>query len=384
MLQKVDTSFDREKLNEIADTITKLPDNKKFISKIQKIIKDRRDLYFEKNIVDWGLAEHLAFGSLLSEGYYVRISGEDVGRGTFSHRHSVVKTEDFEEEIIPLNQIKGGKFSTYNSLLSEYGVLGFEYGYALTTPDTLTIWEAQFGDFANGAQIMIDQYICCGEDKWKNQNGLVMLLPHGFEGQGAEHSSARVERYLQLCSNSNMYVTNCTTPANFYHLLRRQQKAKFRKPLVVFTPKGLLRHPQVISPIEDLTNGSFQEVIDDPNVNPKEIKTLVFCSGRFYYDLIAEREKLGRKDIAFVRIEQLFPLPVEQLKEIISRYPKVKDYVWAQEEPKNMGAYGYMLMNFDWITWRLASSGAYSAPASGSHTRDRIRHKEAIDKVFNK
>lgn len=384
MLQKVDTSFDREKLNEIADTITKLPDNKNFISKIQKIIKDRRDLYFEKNIIDWGLAEHLAFGSLLSEGYNVRISGEDVGRGTFSHRHSVVKTEDFEEEIIPLNQIKGGKFSTYNSLLSEYGVLGFEYGYALTTPDTLTIWEAQFGDFANGAQIMIDQYICCGEDKWKNQNGLVMLLPHGFEGQGAEHSSARVERYLQLCSNSNIYVTNCTTPANFYHLLRRQQKAKFRKPLVVFTPKGLLRHPQVISPIEDLTNGSFQEVIDDPNVNPKEIKTLVFCSGRFYYDLIAEREKLGRKDIAFVRIEQLFPLPVEQLKEIISRYPKVKDYVWAQEEPKNMGAYGYMLMNFDWITWRLASSGAYSAPASGSHTRDRIRHKEAIDKVFNK
>ncbi|MDO4881407.1 MAG: 2-oxoglutarate dehydrogenase E1 component [Capnocytophaga sp.] len=384
MLQKVDTSFRREKLDEIAQQITTLPENKKFINKIQKIIKDRKDLYFERNTVDWGLAEHLAFGSLLSEGYNVRISGEDVGRGTFSHRHAVIKTEDTEEEFIPLNQIQGGKFHSYNSLLSEYGVLGFEYGYALTAPQTLTIWEAQFGDFANGAQIMIDQYICCGEDKWKNQNGLVMLLPHGFEGQGAEHSSARIERYLQLCSNSNMYVTNCTTPANFFHLLRRQQKVSFRKPLVVFTPKGLLRHPQAISSVEELANGHFQEVIQDNSVTPAEVTTLVFCSGRFYYDLIAEREKLNRKDVAIVRIEQLFPLPTEQLKDLIAQYPNANDFVWAQEEPKNMGAYGYMLMNFDLVPFRLAASGAFSAPASGSHTRDRIRHKEAIDKVFQK
>ncbi|RKW19211.1 MAG: 2-oxoglutarate dehydrogenase E1 component, partial [Capnocytophaga sp.] len=308
MLLRVDTSFSREKLDQLAALITVLPEDKKFINKISKIIKERNNLYFEQQKVDWGLAEHLAFATLLSEGHDVRISGEDVGRGTFSHRHAVIKTEDTEEEIIPLSRIKelgGGTFRSFNSLLSEYGVLGFEYGYALTTPQTLTIWEAQFGDFANGAQIMIDQYISCGEDKWKNQSGLVMLLPHGYEGQGAEHSSARLERYLQLCASQNMFVTNCTTPANIYHLLRRQLKAPFRKPVIACSPKSLLRHPLVISSIEELTNGYFQEVIDDAQVNPQEVRTLVFCSGRFYYDLLAEREKLNRQDVALVRIEQL-------------------------------------------------------------------------------
>ena len=385
MLLKISTAYEREKLDALAQLITTLPEDKKFINKITKIIKERHNLYFEQNKVDWGMAEHLAFATLLSEGHDVRLSGEDVGRGTFSHRHAVVKEEESEESIIPLSRIKeqgGGTFHVYNSLLSEYGVLGFEYGYALTAPQTLTIWEAQFGDFANGAQIMIDQYICCGEDKWKNQNGLVMLLPHGYEGQGAEHSSARLERYLQLCATQNMYVTNCTTPANLFHLLRRQLKAPFRKPLVAMSPKSLLRHPLVISSVEELTQGYFQEVLDDSQVNPEEVRTLTFCSGRFYYDLLAEREKLGRKDVALVRIEQLFPLPIEELKLIIVRYPNVTDYVWAQEEPKNMGAYGYMLMNFDIVKWRLAAANAYSAPAPGSPMRHKARHQEAIDKVF--
>ena len=385
MLLKISTSYEREKLDALAQLITTLPEDKKFINKITKIIKERHNLYFEQNKVDWGMAEHLAFATLLSEGHDVRLSGEDVGRGTFSHRHAVVKEEESEESIIPLSRIKeqgGGTFHVYNSLLSEYGVLGFEYGYALTAPQTLTIWEAQFGDFANGAQIMIDQYICCGEDKWKNQSGLVMLLPHGYEGQGAEHSSARLERYLQLCATQNMYVTNCTTPANLFHLLRRQLKAPFRKPLVAMSPKSLLRHPLVISSVEELTQGYFQEVLDDSQVNPEEVRTLTFCSGRFYYDLLAEREKLGRKDVALVRIEQLFPLPIEELKLIIARYPNATDYVWAQEEPKNMGAYGYMLMNFDIVKWRLAAANAYSAPAPGSPMRHKARHQEAIDKVF--
>ena len=385
MLLKISTSYEREKLDALAQLITTLPEDKKFINKITKIIKERHNLYFEQNKVDWGMAEHLAFATLLSEGHDVRLSGEDVGRGTFSHRHAVVKEEESEESVIPLSRIKeqgGGTFHVYNSLLSEYGVLGFEYGYALTAPQTLTIWEAQFGDFANGAQIMIDQYICCGEDKWKNQSGLVMLLPHGYEGQGAEHSSARLERYLQLCATQNMYVTNCTTPANLFHLLRRQLKAPFRKPLVAMSPKSLLRHPLVISSVEELTQGYFQEVLDDSQVNPEEVRTLTFCSGRFYYDLLAEREKLGRKDVALVRIEQLFPLPIEELKLIIVRYPNVTDYVWAQEEPKNMGAYGYMLMNFDIVKWRLAAANAYSAPAPGSPMRHKARHQEAIDKVF--
>lgn len=385
MLQKVNTTFDKKTLDELIIAISTLPSDKKFINKISKIITDRKVLY-DANTIDWGTAETLAYASLLTEGYDIRISGQDVERGTFSHRHGVVKVEDSEEEVILLNNIpsKKGKFSIYNSFLSEYGVLGFDYGYALANPNALTIWEAQFGDFSNGAQIMIDQYISCGEDKWNNQNGVVLLLPHGYEGQGAEHSSARAERYLQLCARHNMFVANCTTPANFFHLLRRQMKTNYRKPLVVFSPKSLLRHPECISSQEDLYNGMFQEVIDDPMADKKNCKTLVFCSGKFYYDIKAEREKLGRTDVAIVRIEQLFPLPIAQLKEVIASYSNVDDYVWAQEEPKNMGAYGFMLMNFNLVPWRLASLKAYAAPAAGSHTRDRRRHADAIRMVFDK
>ena len=385
MLKKVETTFDKKKLEAIAQTVATLPADKKFINKIQKIISDRKTMY-DNDVIDWGTAETLAYGTLLTEGYDVRISGQDVERGTFSHRHAVVKVEDSEEEVILLNHLedKKGKFSIYNSSLSEYGVLGFDYGYALTNPNALTIWEAQFGDFSNGAQIMIDQYISCGEDKWNNQNGIVMLLPHGYEGQGAEHSSARMERFLQLCARHNMYVVNCTKPANFYHLLRRQMKTNFRKPLVVFSPKSLLRHPACVSTKEELYNGSFQETIDDSTIDKKKVKTLVFCSGKFYYDILAEREKLERNDVALVRIEQLFPLPIEQLQKIIASYPNADDYVWAQEEPKNMGAYSFLLMNFDLVKWRLASLKAYSAPAAGSQTRDRRRHTDAIRMVFDK
>lgn len=385
MLQTVNTKVSKKTLDSIIETISSLPSDKKFISKITKIVTDRKTMY-DSNTIDWGTAEALAYGTLLTEGYDIRISGQDVERGTFSHRHAVVKVEDSEEKVVLLNSIanKKGKFNVFNSLLSEYGVLGFDYGYALANPNALTIWEAQFGDFSNGAQIMIDQYISCGEDKWNNQNGIVMLLPHGYEGQGAEHSSARMERYLQLCARHNLFVADCTTPANFFHLLRRQMVTKYRKPLIVFTPKSLLRDPRCVSTQEELANGSFQETIDDTTVNKAEVKSLVFCTGKFYYDITAERENKGRKDVAVVRIEQLFPFPVEQIKAIIASYPNVDDYVWAQEEPKNMGAYSFMLMNFNLVKWRLASLKAYSAPASGSYTRAKRRHADAIKMVFDK
>lgn len=386
MLEKVDTTFPKDKLADIAKVITELPSDKKFINKISKLIGDRKAMFFETGKLDWAMGELLAYGTLLSEGYDVRISGQDVERGTFSHRHAVVKVEDSEEEVVLLQTIPEakGKFNIFNSLLSEYGVVAFDYGYALASPKTLTIWEAQFGDFSNGAQIMIDQYISAAEDKWNNQNGLVMLLPHGYEGQGAEHSSARMERYLQMCANENMIVADCTTPANFYHLLRRQMKTTFRKPLIVFTPKSLLRHPLVVSSVDELASGQFQETIDDITVSKADVKTLVFCTGKFYYDLLAERENNGRKDVALVRIEQLFPLPIEQLKAIIASYPNADDYVWAQEEPRNMGAYSHMLMNFDLVKLRLASLKAYSAPAAGSYARSKKRHAAAIAMVFDK
>jgi 2-oxoglutarate dehydrogenase E1 component len=387
MLSKFDTKFDKKELTAIASTITELPKDKKFINKITKLVGDRKAMFFEKDQLDWAMGELLAYGSLITEGYDVRISGQDVERGTFSHRHAVIKVEESEEEVVLLNDInnKKGNFYIYNSHLSEYGVVGFEYGYALASPNTLTIWEAQFGDFSNGAQIMIDQYISAGEDKWNNQNGLVFLLPHGYENQGAEHSSARMERYLQMCAKHNMYIADVTTPANFFHLMRRQMKTKFRKPLIVFSPKSLLRHPLAVSSAEELANGQFQEILDDPNVSDKKaIISLVFCTGKVYYDIIAKREELGRNDVAVIRFEQLFPLATDQIKAIIDSYPNVDDYVWAQEEPKNMGAYGYLLMNFDLVKLRLASPKAYSAPAAGSYERSKKRQANAIAMVFDK
>lgn len=387
MMQEVDTSFELSKLDEVARVITKLPEDKKFLKKVAKLIEARNTMYFDTNQLDWAMAEMLAYGSLMTEGYNVRMSGQDVERGTFSHRHAVVKVEDSEEEIIMHNNIpdKKGDFSVFNSLLSEYAVVGFDYGYAMASPKTLTIWEAQFGDFVNGAQIMIDQYISAAEDKWKLQNGLVMFLPHGYEGQGAEHSSGRMERFLQLCATDNMFVADVTTPANMFHLLRKQMKVNYRKPLIIFTPKSLLRHPKVISTKEEFAQGTFQSVIDDPQADVSKIKTLVFCTGKFYYDLIEVREEKGRDDVAFVRVEQLFPLPTEKMKEIMAKYKNADDLVWAQEEPRNMGAYGHMLMHFDEAkNFRVSSRRFYGSPAAGSSVRFKKRHEKVIESVFDK
>ncbi|MFD2822287.1 2-oxoglutarate dehydrogenase E1 component [Lacinutrix iliipiscaria] len=385
MMQVVDTTYTRKGLEKITKVLSNLPADKKFIRKISRLIESRQTM-FDDDKLDWAMAEHLAYGTLLEEGYDVRISGQDVERGTFSHRHAVVKVEDSEEEIILHNNISDtqGRFFIYNSLLSEYGVVGFDYGYAMASPKTLTIWEAQFGDFSNGAQIMLDQYISAAEDKWKLQNGLVMLLPHGYEGQGAEHSSARMERYLQLCAKDNMFVADCSTPANMYHLLRKQMKANFRKPLIVFTPKSLLRHPRVVSSVDEFANGSFQMLIDDEKADASKVKTLVFVTGKFYYDLLEEQERLERHDIALVRIEQLFPLPIEDIRNILSKYKNADDIVWAQEEPRNMGAYSHMLMNLDEAkTFRAATRRPYGAPAAGSSVRSKKRHQEVIDFVFD-
>jgi 2-oxoglutarate dehydrogenase E1 component len=386
MIKPVDTTYPRIKLEKIVDVISNLPADKKFIRKIKKLVNNR-SLMLENDKLDWSMAEHLAYGSLLEEGYNVRVSGQDVERGTFSHRHAIVKVEESEEEISLLNNIseKQGEFSIYNSLLSEYGVLGFEYGYAMADPKTLTIWEAQFGDFSNGAQIIIDQYLFSGEDKWKTQNGLVLFLPHGYEGQGAEHSSARMERYLQLCAKDNVFVANCTTPANMFHILRRQLKAKYRKPLIIFTPKSLLRHPMVHSKVDEFTNGEFNMIIDDNETDSSSAKSLVFVSGKFYYDLIEEKNRLGRNDIAIVRIEQLFPLPKNHMRSIIKKYKNADDIVWAQEEPINMGAYAHLLINFKEANkFRVAARRFYAATAAGSSARYLKRHKEVIDFVFDK
>ena len=384
MLETTNTIYPEENLKNIAKVVSTVPEGANFVRKVERILQGRAKMTFETNTLDWGMAENLAYGSLMEEGFNVRISGQDVERGTFSHRHAILRDEVTEERINLLNKNpkNKGQMTIYNSLLSEYGVLGFDYGYAMGNPNTLTIWEAQFGDFSNGAQIIFDQYISAAEDKWKAQNGIVVLLPHGYEGQGSEHSSARIERYLQLCAEDNMTVANCTTPANFYHLLRRQMKRDYRKPLIVFTPKSLLRHPKAVSSIQDLATGEFQEVIDD-TLKPVGIKKLVFCMGKFYYDLLAEREALQREDVALVRIEQLFPLHLDKLQQIIDRYPNVEEYIWAQEEPKNMGAWSFMLERLELVKLNVRSRKYYAVPAAGSSTRFKKRHQAVIDSVFD-
>ena len=386
MLQPVDTTIALKKLDAIAATLTALPSNKKFLRKTERLIQDRKAMYFERNEMDWAMGELLAYGSLLSEGHDVRISGQDVERGTFSHRHAVMKVEDSEEEVVLLNSLdkSQGRFNIFNSSLSEYGVMGYDYGFAMASPNALTIWEAQFGDFSNGAQIMIDQYLSSAEDKWKMQNGLVLFLPHGYEGQGAEHSSARMERYLQLCAKDNMFVADVTTPANLFHLLRRQLKSTYRKPLVVFTPKSLLRHPMAVSSKQAMATGQFMPLIDDDTVKSKEVKTLVLCTGKFYYDLFDARKSKQRKDVALVRLEQLFPLPKDAIAAVVKKYANA-EVVWAQEEPRNMGAYGHLLLHLPQARdFRVASRRFYGAPAAGSSTRSKRRHQEIIEYVFDK
>ena len=380
VFEQANTAYDAEALKEIAKTISTIPGDKKFIRKIVRLVEGRAKM-IEEDKIDWGLGEALAFGSILKDGRDVRLSGEDVQRGTFSHRHAVIKTEDTEEKVTLLNQVGEGQLRVYNSLLSEYGVLGFDYGYAMANPKALTIWEAQFGDFMNGAQIMIDQYITAAEDKWRLQNGLVMLLPHGYEGQGAEHSSARLERFLQATADNNMFVANITTPANFFHALRRQVVTDYRKPLVVMSPKSLLRHPQAVSKLEDFTTGSFQEIIEDTFVDPKKAKKLVFCSGKIYYDLAKKREELGDTTTAIVRIEQLYPIQEGRLEGIIAKYGKA-ELIWAQEEPENMGAWGYILRKFRKLPFDVVSPKESAATAPGSSKRWAAIYEEVINKVF--
>jgi 2-oxoglutarate dehydrogenase E1 component len=378
-----ETGVDKKKLLELGIKLSTLPEGKKYFRKISKIFEDRMNAIKEDKL-DWGSAEMLAYATLLDEGHPVRISGQDVERGTFSHRHAVVKTEDTEEEIETLNLLsdKQGKFTVYNSLLSEYGVLGFEYGYSLATPRGLTIWEAQFGDFFNGAQIMIDQFITAGEDKWATQSGLVMLLPHGYEGQGAEHSSGRMERFLQQCADTNIQVVNTSTPANHFHLLRRQLKRDFRKPLVVFSPKALLRHPAAVSSLDEMAKGSFQEVIDDSAAKVANIDTVVFCSGKFYYEMKEKANELGVENMAFVRVEQLYPLPKTQIDAILAKYKNATNIVWAQEEPANMGAWSHIAMSMREIPFVGICRNATAAAAEGSKKLHEKRLKQLFADVF--
>ena len=378
------TGVEKSKLILLAKKMNSLPAGKKYFRKIVKLFDDRLKM-IESDKLDWAMGELLAYATLLDEGKSIRISGQDVERGTFSHRHAIVKTEDDEEEIVPLNLLNNhqGKFEIYNSLLSEYAVLGFDYGYAFNTPNGLTIWEAQFGDFFNGAQIIIDQFLSAAEDKWGTPNGLVMLLPHGYEGMGSEHSSARIERFLQLCAEENFQVANCTNPANYFHLLRRQIARPFRKPLVVFTPKKLLRYHRAVSSIQEMSSGSFQEVIDDSHAIPAKINQVVLCSGKFYYDLVEHYETLDKGNIAFVRLEQLYPFPETQLKSIFSKYGKDCKYVWAQEEPLNMGPWSYILRKWEYSKIVCFSREESGSPASGSPKVFERRQQEIINKVMS-
>lgn len=385
------TGVDKELLLKIAAKLADVPAGKKFFNKMERILHDRAKMVTEDRL-DWSMGELLAYGSLLCEGHSVRLTGQDVERGTFSHRHAIVKVEDSEEEYIHLKHLQEGQalLQIYNSPLNEYAVLGYEYGYALATPASLTLWEAQFGDFVNGAQIILDQYLTAAEEKWNVMNGLVMLLPHAYEGQGAEHSSARMERFLQQCAEGNMILANPTTPANFFHLLRRQLAWNFRKPLVVFTPKSLLRHPKCVSTMEDLEKGSFQELYDDPVADPAKVQTLILCQGKIYYELLERKEELAADDVAIVRIEQLHPLPADRLTEIFARYANAKDVRWVQEEPENMGAATYIFKHLHTIkgapalgTMTFISRKASGAPATGSGVRSALQQKYIMEKAFS-
>lgn len=335
---------------ELAERVTTYPKQVRPHPRVEKIYADRRAMITGEKPIDWGMAETMAYATLLDSGTHVRLSGEDAGRGTFFHRHAVVHNQNDGTGYVPLAQLhaKQGRFEVWDSVLSEEAVLAFEYGYAATDPKTLTIWEAQFGDFANGAQIVIDQFISSGEQKWGRMCGLVMLLPHGYEGQGPEHSSARLERYLQLCAEQNMQVCIPSTPAQVYHMLRRQMIRKMRRPLIAISPKSLLRHPLAVSSLEELTQGTFQTVIGEiDELNPKQVKRVVICSGKVYYDLLEQRRANGQKNIAIIRLEQLYPYPHEDVKVALAPYAHVKDFVWCQEEPQNQGAWYCCKHNFE-------------------------------------
>ena len=386
------TGVPQNKFFEISQLVTDLSrngsadSNLKFFAKIQKLYQNRRKMLAEDKNLDWGMAETMAFAVLVTNGTPVRLSGQDSGRGTFAHRHAIITAEDNTKHI-PLNHISDGQapFEVYNSFLSEYGVLGFEYGYAYATPTSLTIWEAQFGDFANGAQIVIDQFVASSETKWHRMNGVVLMLPHGHEGQGPEHSSARIERFLILCAKNNMQIINCTTPANIFHILLRQMAYPFRKPLVIFTPKSLLRHPKCMSPLEDFLEGTrFREVIDDDFVEATSVRKVLFCSGKVYYDLLERQQKNTVRDVAIVRLEQLYPFPEKQLLSILKRYQNAKKWCWVQEEPENMGAWGFVLRIFSKTGngLELVAREADSSPAVGSPKLHAKQQENLVRRAF--
>lgn len=379
-----DTAVKEELLLNIGTKISSIPPNMKFFNKIESILKDRQKMLEGEGRLDWAMGELLAYGTLLSENYPIRFSGQDVERGTFSHRHAVIKIEDSEEEYVPLNNLDRiqAKFDIYNSLLSEYGVLGFEYGYSMATPFGLTIWEAQFGDFNNCAQVIFDQYLSSAEDKWRRMNGICVFLPHGYEGQGAEHSSARMERFLHLCAQNNMYIVNVTTPGNFFHCIRRQLHSSFRKPLIAFTPKSLLRHPKCVSTIAEFTTGGFKEVIDDATAGPSKVTDILLCTGKIYYELAERKEQLNAENIAIIRLEQLYPFPKNQVEALFAKYKKAKTYTWVQEEPENMGAWAFMLRTLRKIDLQLISRKESASPATGSSKTHAKQQKDIVDRAF--
>lgn len=378
-----DTSVPKKKLLALAEGMLDLPADQAFYDKAFKIF-DTRKQQIKDDKLDWSMGELLAYASLLDEGFPVRLTGQDVERGTFAHRHATLQIDQTEEEYIPLNHLneKQSKLAIYNSLLSEYAVLGFEFGYSWSAPYTLTMWEAQFGDFVNGAQIIIDQYISSGEQKWRRLSGLVMLLPHGFEGQGPEHSSARMERFLEASAGNNWQVAQPTTPAQIFHLLRRQLHREFRAPLIVFTPKSLLRLPEATSTMSDLHDGRFQEVIDDANAKPASVKRVLMCTGKVYYDLQKRQEEDGRKDVAIVRVEQLYPVPTRQLDAVKSRYKNAKEWIWVQDEPENMGPWPFVLRKLRQFPFEVISRKESSSPATGYKKAHLSEQQRILDMAF--
>jgi 2-oxoglutarate dehydrogenase E1 component len=383
--QSPETGVDMKQLEKVAKALVKVPEGFKPIKQIEKALKQRNEMFFKTKELNWAAAELLAYGSLLLEDKIVRLVGQDVERGTFSHRHSVLHDAKTNEAYNNLNHIDGAteQFRVYNSLLSEYGAMGFEFGYAMANPHALVIWEAQFGDFANGAQVMIDQFVTPSETKWQRMNGMVMLLPHGYEGQGPEHSNARPERFLQLSAEYNIIVANVTEPANFFHLLRRQLAWPFRKPLVVMSPKSLLRHPKVVSPMEELTKGRFREVLPDTYADKKKVKRVLLCTGKVYYDLLEEQEKEKHKDVAIIRVEQLHPFPEKQIEAQLAEYGGDVEVYWVQEEPKNMGYWAFVLRTYESRRLKIIARKESASPATGYNKVHGKEQAEIVKKAFD-
>ena len=381
-----DTAIDPATLELLVDKLLTIPEGFHSLKKVNKLLEEKKKLFSENGQLDWSMGELAAYGSILLEGKDVRMAGQDVKRGTFSHRHSVLRDDQSDAEYNRLSNLKDGQgnFRIYNSLLSESAAVGFEYGYALANPNALTVWEAQFGDFTNGAQSVVDQFIVSGEQKWSRMNGLVMLLPHGYEGQGPEHSSARLERYLQMAVESNMLVTNCTTAANFFHVLRRQLAYPFRKPLFNFSPKANLRHPRSYSAVTDFTQGCFQEIIEDPycDKDPGKIKKVLLCSGKVYFDLSEKQMADKRTEIAIIRLEQLYPLPERQLAALVKKYDKA-NWFWVQEEPLNMGAAWYLKMVLSELNFGIISRHPSASTATGYGKIHKEEQQEIIETAFS-